>query len=75
MSEKRHIVLGDIEVAFVDLRGVWQGIEVFNGRPCRVMDDGMVVSEAHSSNLSEGFPSSKLRQGVINFLADDKINR
>ena len=39
------------------------------------MHDGTIVSEAHSSNLSEGFPSSKLRQGVINFLAYDKINR
>ena len=75
MEEKRYIVLGDIQVAFVDLRGVWQGIEVFKRRTCRIMHDGTIVSKADARDRSEGFAGGKFSQGVINFLAYDKINR
>ena len=60
VQQERNVVARDVQIALVDLGHPGQRVQIFDGRPFRVVDHAAVLAEAHAGQLLE-----RLALGVI----------
>src|SRR6185437_3847861 len=74
-KQERHIVAADIEIAMVDIGNVRQGVQLLQLGTIRVVRDGAVLAIGNSKNLVERLAVGEFFGRVVEFLADNEIDR